>query len=76
MADPIPLYRFLDSDAALKTLAAGRFRVGQQSKFNDPFEWRLGFTGMATPQEKEFAENFNTERLQWLETWVGILSFS
>jgi hypothetical protein len=76
MADPIPLFRFLDSDAALKTLVAGGFRVGQQSKFNDPFEWKLGFTGMATPQEQEFAENFSSKRLQWQETWMGILSFS
>jgi len=76
MADPIPLYRFLDSDAALKTLAAGTFRVGQQSKFNDPFEWRLGFTNIKTPQQKEFAETFSPERLQWREKWAGFLCFS
>ena len=76
MSEPVPIYRYLDSDAALKTLVAGRFRVGQQSKFNDPFEWNLGFTGRTTPQEQKFAENFNVERLQWLEEWRGILSFS
>jgi hypothetical protein len=76
MADPIPIYRYLDSDAALKTLVAGRFRLGLVSKFNDPFEWNLGFVGAATPQEQEFARNFSKEHRLWLETWMGILSFS
>ena len=75
-SEPIPLYRYLDSDAALKTLVAGRFRVGQVSKFNDPFEWNLGFTGVATPQEQEFAKNYANEHHRFLETWMGILSFS
>ena len=71
MSEPIPLYRYLDSDAALKTLVTGRFRVGQQSKFNDPFEWRLGFTGMATPQEQKFAEEFQTQNIfsGWKHGW-------
>lgn len=76
MADLIPLYRFLDSDAALKTLVAGKFRVGLVSKFNDPFEWKLGFTGIITPQEKEFSETFPRDHIRDLETWMGILSFS
>jgi hypothetical protein len=76
MTEPLPLYRFLDSDGALKTLIAGKFRVGLVSKFNDPFEWRLGFRGAATPAEKALAENFSTGHLAWLETWMGILCFS
>jgi hypothetical protein len=76
MADPFPLYRFLDSDATLKTLVAGRFRVGQLSKFNDPFEWRLGITGAETPQQQDFAKNYSNEHHRVLETWMGILSFS
>jgi hypothetical protein len=76
MTEPIPLYRFLDSDGALKTLVAGRFRVGLVSRFNDPFEWRLGFRGIPTPDEKAFAENFSTDHLAWLERWMGILCFS
>lgn len=76
MADPIPIYRYLDSDAALKTLVAGRFRVGQVSKFNDPFEWNLGLTGVATPQEQEFARNYAIEHHRFIETGMGILSFS
>ena len=76
MGEPISLYRFLDSDAALKTLVAGRFRVGLASKFNDLFEWRLGFDGMASPEERKFAENFSNEHLPWSESWRGILCFS
>jgi hypothetical protein len=76
MAEPTPLYRFLDSDAALKTLVAGSFRIGLVSKFNDPFEWNLGFRGAATPQEQEFAKDFCEKHRRWLEKWMGILSFS
>jgi hypothetical protein len=36
MTELMPLYRFLDSEGALKTLVTGRFRVGLVSKFNDP----------------------------------------
>ena len=52
MGDPISLYRFLDPEAAVKTVEAGRFRVGQLSKFNDPFEWVLGSKGVVTIDEK------------------------
>ena len=76
MADSIPIYRFLDCHAASKTLEAGKFRVGKLSKFNDPFEWRLGFTGISTPKEQIFAENFSTEHRRWLESWMGMLCFS
>lgn len=76
MPDPIPLYRFLDSDGALKTLVAGMFSVGLVSKFNDPFEWKLGFRGMRTPEEQKVAENFPSEHVRWLDTWMRILCFS
>ena len=76
MADSIPIYRFLDCHAASKTLEAGKFRVGKLSKFNDPFEWRLGFTGISTPKEQIFAENFSTKHRRWLESWMGMLCFS
>jgi len=76
MADLIPLYRFLDSDAALKTLVAGKFRVGLVSKLNDPFEWKLGFTGITTTEEKEFSETYPRDDLRDKDTWMGILCFS
>lgn len=76
MADPIPLYRFLDSDGALKTLVAGKFRVGLISRFNDPFEWKLAFTGMRTPEEQKSVENFHSKHLRFLESWMRVLCFS
>ena len=76
MVEPIPIYRFLDCHAAFKTLEAGRFRVGLLSKFNDPFEWQLGFTNITTSQEQEFVEQFRSEHQPWLETRMGILCFS
>lgn len=76
MAEPIPIYRFLDCNAALKTLKAGKFRVGLLSKFNDPFEWRLGFTGITTPEQQKTADKLSSEHQPWLETWMGIMCFS
>jgi hypothetical protein len=76
MADPIPLYRFLDSDGALKTLVAGKFRVGLVSKFNDPFEWRLGCPENSTLVEKKSVEELNSERQRSSESWMGVLCFS
>ena len=76
MAQPISIYRFLDCHAALKTFEAGKFRVGLLSKFNDPFEWQLGFTNITTPQEQKFVEEFRIKHQQWLETWMGIMCFS
>src|ERR1017187_8596407 len=76
MPEAIPLYRFLDSDAALKTLEGGKFRVGLVSKFNDQFEWKLGIAGVTTQQEQEFAETFSKDHIRWLEKWMGILCFS
>jgi hypothetical protein len=72
MADPIPLYRFLDSDGALKTLVAGKFRVGLVSKFNDPFEWRLGCPENSTLVEKKSVEELNSERQRSSESWMGV----
>ena len=74
MADTI--YRFLDSDGALKTLVAGKFRVGLISKFNDPFEWKLGFRGIPTPEEKERADHFHSKQLRALESRMRVLCFS
>ena len=76
MAKPIPIYRFLDCHGALKTLEAGKFRVGLLSKFNDPFEWQLGFRNVTTSEEQEFVKKFKAEHTQWLENWMGIICFS
>lgn len=75
MTDPITIYRFLDSDAALKTLVAGKFRVGRLSNFNDPFEWQLGGSG-TTPEERTGLDQYRKEHPAWSDSWMGILCFS
>jgi len=75
MAELITIYRYLDSDAALKTLVSGEFRVGKISKFNDPFEWQPG-VGKLTPEDLERAENFRRNFQQWHDATIGVLSFS
>jgi hypothetical protein len=76
MTEPISIYRFLDCNAALKTLEVGEFRVGLLSKFNDPFEWRLGFTGIITPEEQTVADKLSSDHQPWMESWMGIMCFS
>src|ERR1700690_4320232 len=72
MAELIPIYRFLDCHAALKTLEVGKFRVGLISRLNDPFEWRVGFSGITTPEEQAVADKLNGEHQPWLESWMGV----
>jgi hypothetical protein len=50
--------------------------VGQLSSFNDPFEWRLGFAGVATPEEREVADGLREKHQPWVESWMGVLCFS
>jgi hypothetical protein len=73
MSDSITLYRYLDSDAALKTITARAFRVGRPGNFNDPFEWRLGMAGINPTIAKQiidaFVSDVNSDR-------QGILCFS
>ena len=75
MAYPHPVYRFLDSDAALKTVVAREFRVGRLSSFNDPFEWQLGGSG-TTPEERMSLDEYRREHPAWSDSWMGILCFS
>jgi hypothetical protein len=76
MGEPISIYRFLDSDAALKTIVARKFRVGRLSNFNDLFEWQVGFKGITTPEEQKVADEIKAEHVPWLDKWIGILCFS
>jgi hypothetical protein len=46
MPDSILLYRYLDAEAALKSIETRSFKVGRLKDFNDPFEWRPGITGI------------------------------
>jgi hypothetical protein len=75
MAEPIALYRFLDSDAALKTLVARKFRVGRLSNFNDPFEWQVGGSGKS-PEERTSLDRLRRDCPAWLDSWMEVLCFS
>ena len=75
MAELLTIYRYLDSDAALKTLVGGEFRVGKISKFNDPFEWQFG-VGKLPLEDSERVENFRRNFQQWNDSTIGVLSFS
>jgi hypothetical protein len=73
MTEPIPLYRYLDSDAALKTIATRAFRVGRTGNFNDPFEWRLGMAGIDQNLAKQIIEGFVSDVNSDMQ---GVLCFS
>lgn len=73
MPDPISLYRYLDSDAALKTIEQGAFRVGRPGNFNDPFEWRFGMTGIDENSANQIIDGFASDVNSDTQ---GILCFS
>ena len=75
MAEATSLYRYLDSDAALKTLVSAAFRVGKISTLNDPFEWEFGVVGI-TPEEAKMAERIWQSRRLWNDAHIGVLCFS
>ena len=47
----IILYRFLDAEAAVKTIKSGKLKVGRINDFNDPFEWLPGIAGVVKGKE-------------------------
>ncbi|HEU6449102.1 MAG TPA: DUF2971 domain-containing protein [Verrucomicrobiae bacterium] len=75
MAERIQIYRYLDSDAALKTLVSGAFKVGRISKFNDPFEWRFGAFNPRPDDHKKIERLLQLLHRQ-LEPRIGIICFS
>jgi len=75
MTDLITIYRYLDSDAALKTLVSGEFKVGKISNFNDPFEWKFG-VGELTSEDSQRIERLRQLLQQRLDSKIGVLCFS
>ena len=75
MSDPLTVYRYLDSDATLKTLVSGEFKVGKISKFNDPFEWQFG-VGKIAPADLERIEKLWKFFREWSDSTLGVLCFS
>jgi hypothetical protein len=74
-SDSILLYRFMSSNAALKTIESRSFRVGRLKEFNDPFEWRMGITGII-PQGQEMAKLAMDRFIEDVDGWMGVFCFS
>jgi hypothetical protein len=71
----ILLYRYLSADAALKTIESRSFRIGRLQDFNDPFEWRMGITGII-PEGEIVANACMDSFIRDVHDWMGILCFS
>jgi len=50
-------------------------RVGRVSEFNDPFEWRLGFTGIV-PEGEEVVEMCMLNVIRELSSVFGVICFT
>lgn len=75
MPESISLYRYLDPKAALKSIEARRFKVGRLKDFNDPFEWRMGITGII-PEGEIVARACVDAFIDDMNSWFGIVCFS
>ncbi len=75
MPDSIRLYRYMNADAALKTIESRSFRVGRLNELNDPFEWHMGIVGVV-PEGEAFAHAQMQAVKTELGQSMGLLSFS
>ena len=69
------LYRYLNAAAALKTIEARLFKVGRLRDFNDPFEWRMGITGVV-PEAEPFVNASMEAFIDDVHKWLGIFCIS
>jgi hypothetical protein len=75
MASSVKLYRFLRPRPALKTIEARNLRVGRLLELNDPFEWRVGVTGIV-PEGEIVAQACMDSFLQVMNERIGVVCFS
>jgi hypothetical protein len=75
MTGSIRLYRFLSAPAAVKTIERKMFRVGRVTEFNDPFEWKLGFSGYV-PEGEAVARKVQEHFLSRMNSQFGVICFS
>jgi len=68
------LYRFLDAASALKTIESRSFKVSRIRELNDPFEWRLGITGVI-PEGKSVVNAIIDSLIDSNNEHMGILCF-
>jgi hypothetical protein len=71
----ILLYRYLNATAALKTIESRSFKVGRLRDFNDPFEWRMGITGII-PEGEMVARACMEGFIDDVNSWTGIICLS
>jgi hypothetical protein len=74
-AKSILLYRFLDAASALKTIESRAIKVSRLRELNDPFEWKMGITGIV-PEGESLANTLTESIIDRNSSWVGILCFS
>jgi hypothetical protein len=71
----ILLYRYLDAKAALKTIESRLLRISRLRDLNDPFESRIGVTGVI-PGKEPLAHNWLDSILERQNTMYGFICFS
>jgi hypothetical protein len=71
----ILLYRYLDANSALKSIESRSFRIGRLRDFNDPFEWRMGITGII-PEGEVVAQTCMEGFIDDVNRWMGIVCLS
>jgi len=71
----ILLYRYLDADSALKSIESRSLRVSRLQELNDPFEWRLGITGII-PEGEPLVEKWMASILAGQNKVFGLMCFS
>lgn len=64
----------MDPDAALSSIESRRFRVGRLKDFNDPFEWRIGITGVI-PEAEIVARACVDSFIDQMHSEIGIICF-
>ena len=75
--DPILLYRYLDTAAALKAIETRSFKVGRIRDFNDHFEWRVGLDPEKfIPGYESSIRAIVQDAIDAIDEWVGILFHS
>jgi hypothetical protein len=72
--ESILLYRFLDAASSLKTIESRAFKVSRIRELNDPFEWRLGITGVI-PEGESVVNAFIESLIDFNNGFMGILCF-
>ena len=75
MPNSIRLYRYMSAEAALKTIESRSFKAGRLHELNDPFEWRMGVTGIV-PEGELFAQSLMDSFVDEMGRDMGVLCFS